>query len=672
MNNPCLSLYYLFSIIAIASLSAAAPAAPVILQESPSAEMAPRTTPVGFVPRSVCVNKSLLIYKNDAFTMEFGTKFRPETFYGKNTNYLSGSSLDQVLYWQTTFDMKLAAQHGQEMKFLATMRNKTRWGNPQMIRVTTSQVKVESALTPPHTHFISRMICWMRELWLEISLNKALSIDTRREHIFKIGAFPFDVGRGIALGDAYATAPGNLGFFADNIIDQFAPGMLLHGDITCDNSVTYDVYFAVLQNFAFSFDSNTQEIYANRLDREDFPFRGFGHIDWVGVLRSKWTIFNDPSSRGKLVVEPYLVYNSAPEQRVDYTADSTSHLVTLGLAMDYANPRWEFGWETALNLGQQKVFAWDRNNVILGRDGTTGAIIEQYSHVFVGPKNATGSNKAPFTNANRAVVNSSPRTCALDGKELGSSGLYNDPDRFRNCYINKYRGKMFVIDGAYHTLPGCLKVASTFGYASGDESPNADLRELREAQQNGVFEGFIGLQEVYSGRLVRSVFIIGSQQVPRPLTTPRLTIDPSSPRFAQTVNGFTNLVYTGMSAKYTPKNSRRRFEMMPNALVYWQAVGTNKFSAVLQREINEPASKFLGTEINLFAEFSLLDNLRFFAVSAVFIPGDHYRDIKGLPLNSNQQRALSRLNTTGRDIGEFPTLGDSTAFTINAGMEYRF
>ncbi|MCL4379880.1 hypothetical protein M1466_00090 [Candidatus Dependentiae bacterium] len=645
----------------------------ILREEDPLNQPAPEVLPpAGFTAKAVCVNKSLVMYRNEDFTLEFGAKFRPETFYGKNLNFFSGSPLDQALYWQTTFDLKLAAQHAQEMKFLATLRNKTRWGNPRLIPVTPTPVKVDVSLTPPHNHYISRLLFWIREAWLEISLNKALSICADREHVFKVGFFPFDLGRGIALGDAYAVTPGVLGLFADNAIDQYAPGMLLHGDVTKNGTVTYDLYAAILENFSDSFDNNSQEIYSQRLGACDGPFRGFGHIDWVLAARMKWVLFNDPLNYGKTTFEPYVVYNHLPEQRIEFPADAASNLITWGLALDYAGPRWEFGWETAINRGAQQVFAWDRNNVVLARNSSNGAIIEQYSQVFVGPKNAAGNNNAPFSSANQAVVNSSPREVILNGQQLDASGLYNGPDRFRRCYKNQYNGMMMVADAAYYMMPKCLRVSGTVGWASGDENPNQNFNDPLESQMDGTYDGFIGIQEVYSGRLVRSVFVIGSQRIPRPLTTPSVSINPNTLLLAQNISGFSNLLYTGVGFKYTPQASRRRVELMPNCLFYWQDIATKKFSAVLGRTIDEPASKFLGFEVNLFLELNLLDNLRFFFVGGTFIPGTHFVDIAGKPLNSNQIAVLQRLNTTGITDIDYPLLGTRPAYALNAGMEYRF
>ena len=38
------------------------------------------------------------------------------------------------------------------------------------------------------------------------------------------GAFPFELGRGIALGTAYAVDASDLGFYSENAIDQYAFG----------------------------------------------------------------------------------------------------------------------------------------------------------------------------------------------------------------------------------------------------------------------------------------------------------------------------------------------------------------------------------------------------------------------------------------------------------------
>ena len=61
-----------------------------------------------------------------------------------------------------------------------------------------------------------------------------LHLGFESNHSFTVGAFPFELGRGISLGAAYAIGPGPLGFYSDGMIDQFAFGFKFSGEIVPD------------------------------------------------------------------------------------------------------------------------------------------------------------------------------------------------------------------------------------------------------------------------------------------------------------------------------------------------------------------------------------------------------------------------------------------------------
>ena len=68
----------------------------------------------------------------------------------------------------------------------------------------------------------------------------------------------------------------------------------------------------------------------------------------------------------------------------------------------------------------------------------------------------------------------------------------------------------------------------------------------------------------------------------------------------------------------------------------------------------------------------VLKDLKLFFVASVFFPGTHYRDIKGKPLNSTQQKLLDRLDRTGFSADRIPNLGDDIAYIANMGLEFKF
>ncbi len=610
--------------------------------------------------------------KNNDVLLTFDGMFRPEMFSGVNTSLLNKNNIGNMIWFMRhTIDFNVGLAYGQETfgksildtKF--TLRNKGVWGNPESITKTTgAPVKDVDVVEGLHKHAIPRHIFWMREAWLNFDLKYFLGLSFLSEHNFKLGIFPFELGRGISLGDAYAVGPELLGFYADSAIDQYAPGGVLHGDIL-ENKLSYDLYAAILQNRSTSLSETGLAILGQEYDRRETPQRGSGKINFVIASRLNWDVFKS-DAYGKLHVEPYALYNKDPEQRVEFLGDASSQLGTVGMAVEYTQDRFEFGLDYAFNLGQQRVKGWDRNSVI--KENRDGRAVFVNSHVL-----DQDGNKLPFVRGNEAQrrIDCSLQNESQNGKVIktvdgdvgfvtGPVTLTNADNRFRNPYTNKYEGWMFVIDGGVWAYKRDLFLAASAWIASGDSNPNLETKD-------GQYSGFIPLQEVYSGTRVRTAFF---GKFNRPLSTPTTNQAPS--RFADVVDGFTNLVSCGFGLKYEPKDTPMPYKIAPNALAYWQEKSTKKFDALQGKELDKPASTFLGVELNIFAHWMVLKDLKLFFVGAVFFPGAHYRDIRGKPLDSAQKRRLDRLDRTGFSEDRIPNIGADTAYTFNLGLEYRF
>jgi len=206
------------------------------------------TTFDGEEPRDNSHQDKEVSYKKDP--MVFGTangnltgrlqiKYRPEWFTARNVNLLNNNARDWISFARHTIDVNLGLSFGtpcygaEVAEFFGTLRNKAVWGNPDSIaRTTVSKIKMLEAVDGGHSHNITRMIFWLRELWLKFAINEAFGWDFDTRHWFTLGAFPFELGRGISLGNAYAVNPGLLGFFSDNTIDQYAFGFKINGSNT--------------------------------------------------------------------------------------------------------------------------------------------------------------------------------------------------------------------------------------------------------------------------------------------------------------------------------------------------------------------------------------------------------------------------------------------------------
>lgn len=607
-------------------------------------------------------------------------KYKPESFYAYNVNFFNeNNAIDKIFYARHIYDLNIAAAYGEAtyekpiINFYFTLRNKANWGNVNANGSTTeSTVKINDTVTGAHRHFDTRLKMTLRDLWMSFNIGRTLGLSLENEHTFMLGLFPFELGRGIALGPAYAVGPGFLGFYSDAVIDQFAPGAKLSGTLI-PKQLTYDFYVSIIENLSTSISETGAKIYAQEYGRRFCPERGFGNINFLAAGRFFWTPFDN--NLGKCVLEPYWLYNNAPEQVVAFRGDANSKLATVGLACEYVGSRFDLGFDYAVNLGRQKVFGWDCNQIKI--NNIDACLKEVNSHAV--DKNGV---KIPHDTSSDAgkqaqqIINDACQDESENGKfigvvDQGFAGLtgpveiFNSKDRFRDGYNNKYEGWMFVCDIATWAHNKDLRFAAMAGVASGDDNPNVETID-------GNYRGFIGLQEIYSGGRVMSTFFLGgSGKAKRFLSEPRLQRRSSS-RFSPTVSGVTNIVFVGGSMKWEPLEAERRFKIFPNILAYWQERPIRKFDIATRMDIDEPASTFLGVELNTFLDFKLKENLNLYWIWAVYFPGSHYKDIQGKPLNEEQLRVLDRLDTTGFNRDRIPNISDDIAFTLNLGIEFKF
>lgn len=618
------------------------------------------------------------------YEYSFSGKFRPETFYAKNLSLLNNSlDADQIWYARHILDLDLDVLYGKQTysatvaEFYFTLRNKSIWGDPSSIASTTeTDVKILDAVGKGHKHAIPRHIFWMREAWLRLDLAEFLHLPFLNKHSFTMGAFSFKLGRGIALGDAYAVGPDFLGYYTEFNVDQYAFGAKLSG-YAVQGVVAYDLYAGILQNKSGNLSDTGANIYSQEYGRIKKAQRGFGNINYVFAGRIDWTVF-DNQKLGALHVEPYGLFNHDPEQRVEFLGDAESRLGTLGMATDYRGTVFEFGFDYAFNLGQQRVKGWDRNQI--KEENREGFLAFSNSHVvdqdgkkilFVAGSKEQKIIDCTYEDETQngitiGTVNKKVRTC--DDQNIvicedREESLINKNNRFRDPYTNRYRGWMFIADGSLWVYKHDLQIAAMAGIASGDDNPNLETVD-------GDYTGFIGLQEVYSGGRVKSAFVLGGAgKLRRPLAEPTSVQSPS--RFAQNISRFTDLVVAGAALKWDPRDWQNAILIHPNIIFYWEDKPINKFDVCAKKELNEKASTFLGVEANVFFHYCPIKSMKFYVVGSLFFPGQHYTDIRGRPLNSAQVAELDRWDETGHDQ-PIPNLGDNVAFTTNVGFEFKF
>ena len=650
-------------------------------------------------------------FDKPGFEYAFSGVLKEDMFAADNFSLLNScNDFDRVWFMRHTLDFIVNATYGRQLagyplaEFNFVVRNKGIWGAPQTIAQSVdTEVKVLDVLTGEHNHFFPRQIFWMREGWLRFSVPDAFHLPLQNPHTFILGFFPFQVGRGIALGDAYAVGQDFLGMYTDGLVDQFAPGFKLSGEFVRKH-LFYDAYVACLENMSALISDTGAKIRGQEFGHRLEPERGFGRINMLAAGRLRWFIWPEGCGR-TVIIEPYVIFNHDPEQDIEFTADAASTLGTFGIAADYVSENVEAGFEYAQNMGFQYVRGWDRNTSQL--QNRNGQAIVVNSHVYLGadpydpaaPSNldaykdplasivvANGAISNLGKNAQAIIDDPKDQSEALNGKLIGvvpglsavypnvptpygastPDGLYNAKNRYRNPYKNKYKGWMFVVDCAFWLHNKQVKVGFETGIASGDDNPNFQTKD-------GDFSGFIGLQEVYSGRKVRSAFVLGGAgKIKRPLTIPDPEFAQAPSQFPTNVSGFSNIIYSGMSVNWIPNFLQNTLTVNPNIIAFWQEFNSKKFDRKTKRNLNQSAHAFLGLEGNLFMYYNLFSSLRLFLISSVFFPGQHYTDLKGIPLNSDQNKRLDRYNASGFEGDRVPNQGDNTAFTFNVGLEYKF
>lgn len=608
----------------------------------------------------------------------FSGVFKPETFYGKNINWLNNDNdFDKSYYSRHVLDLTadiLYGKHTHDMKlleFLFQLRNKGVWGNPESIAKTTfADIKVLNVIKGSHTHGFPRHVFWIRQLWLQFNINQFASLPFENIHTFTIGSFPFQLGRGIALGDAYAVGPEVLGFWNDGAVDQYAFGAKFAGDLF-PKKLSYDLYTAILQNNSTGLADTEKTINAQEFGGITNPARGFGKVNYIVAARLNWTPF-DNTWLGKLTLEPYGFYNNDPEQKIEFQADASSKLGTAGLAGEFYGNRFEFGFDYAMNFGQQRVKGWDRNVIKENnRGGVVTLVNDQVTATYINTSGVPVTEAAPFVEKSDAqkIIDTTARSESQNGEKIGTvtslGYLPNEPGteivlknkaaRFGNPYINKYNGWMFVTDAGYSFGKNKdLQIAIASGIASGDDNPNFETLD-------GTYDGFISLQEMYSGKRVRSVFLLGGAgKLKRLLSTPTPRDVQAPTTKAQAISGFTNLIFCGTSLKWKPKEWKKPFEINPNVLSFWQ-----------EKQIGN-ARTYLGTEAGLFINWSMMKDLKLFWVSSLFFPGSHYTDRKGEAVLTDEERQFYNDQNPTAIQDRIAGLGNNVSYTFNMGLIYTF
>jgi hypothetical protein len=575
-------------------------------------------------------------------------KIVKEVYANRNMIYLnSANPYDRSFRYRTTADGILVTTYGDNKKnpmldAKIAVRFRYDGGTDALVRTASTPVTLAGAPLVIPGSSIQKSTLWLRELFMKISLDHN---PTESLYYLKFGSFPYELGRGIALGSAYNSG-GFLGLDPRFSIDQFAPGGLLHADIV-KGTLSGDLYYAMLSNPNASFKENTEVIRLNELT--EYPSKGYRGLNrqvWITAGALHWKAINLKDL--KLNVDPYAYMFVSPDQNLEFAADSDSQLYAIGTALEFKTGKFEWGFDTAFQGGQTRVKAWDRNYTKLVNDD--GTVTVQYTKVYT---DADFTILANATTDNQDVIAAAPKGFDQNGLEIGTSGLYNGPDRFRPTQKFFYHGYFFVTDASYELIKRQLKICADTGFVSGHLDNFNDINSFTQAQmEHQNFDGFIPLQSVYSGKRIQHLVMLNTG-VPRfTVQNPAVSLDQQ--HVASRITGvatltdkFTNLAYTGLGLECTPtKFADQKAMIKPVALYYWMAQAPNLADGTI-------ASHALGTALSVEFMATIKECLDMGGYVGWMIPGKQYQQFAGTQLKGGK-------------------LGSDTAYVLNFTMTYKF
>lgn len=588
----------------------------------------------------------------------------PEFVFERNFIFLNTSTPeDQLLYLRTFFDVlgtysyRPAGCQWDVLKMACGIRSRFQWQLVANIpQSSINTVKDVGVVFGAHDHFIFFKSLWVRELWLQLCLNNLLNVPWEHPHYLTVGAFLYQLGRGISLGYNYPAIPTIVGAFPNNYVDQYPFGAKIWGQLTPE--LSYDIYGSILANRSSTFFDTNLPLRAQEFGHRNDKALGFGGIHYLFAGRLQWWPF-DPDKK-RAYFEPYILFDFNPDI-FSRTLVGKSELVTMGLMFEAVTGCIEWGFEAAFNRGG--FTAPGRDTDILTLTNPAGIIQVAHSQVV----DTVDNQRALATQENDQVINSSPQT-AFENNKFISPTLRNSRSRFQDPFEIAFKGYFCVLDGSYVFQKDIFRASAAVGYVSGDRDPRLKLA-LNEGHNRKVdYEGFLSIDELYFGKRVLSIIVLNPGAVPRLLD---FGADQLQDNLVTNIIGFSNLAYVGFSCDYQYKMKVGCWHVYPNLLFFWIPEPSTQFT--LNQDTETPriissrqVRSFLGTESNVIAEIQPNDNLLIYGIAGIFLPGSYYDDIKGVPVNQAQ------FNYVRNHAPREALIGNDIAFGMYIGMRYVF
>lgn len=541
------------------------------------------------------------------------------------------------------------------------------------------------------------------QAWFKLNLERICDMLYDRPTSFKIGFFPYTLGRGISLGYHDDLGIESQGWAGEGDFTRYPympPAALFTTRIM--KNLTTDFYFSKWREVDACIEQTTLPVRHNHLG-EINPERGKGKDR--NVLAIKADYITHPTALETWHLQPYWLYVNAPEQTIEIEADASAQLHTLGMMINIINDNISVNVECAGQYGYQDIHAIDRNSI---KDGN-------FTHIFLGAndsrvpvpagnliKKGTDIGYVKAENELANVINSlNNRNLDMQGQPLvkangsllrvnpfsGSSNngsndiqTYNsnifNNKRFRPGYRRNHCGAMALIDINYDFLTYPLRVGAAAGHISGDEYPYND-------ELGGSNHGFIPLRSRYKGEAVKSFLLFDRLIIPRPMNLSHKNLYAFN-----NLKNLSDLQYLGVSLSWFPLEDRKTMAVSNDLMFFWKAASINKWDKngqcpdVLanqpnqlpfdQQQLNftgwestEPARRFLGTEFDFKLLYQFIDHCTVFTKLCLFFPGGLYKDLDGQP-----NIATRSVDMQGNM--HYDSLGSQTALGFVCGLDYKF
>jgi len=632
--------------------------------------------------------KPKIAIKKGDYELTLDGALKIENYFEDNAYMLNKNIPDENEYFKETVDLNFDFAYGEEkfgydaVEAYLAIRHKGIWGKTLSFAdrdagtSSPAQIKLDETMFGDHSHYTSRAVLWFREAWIKVGLNAVFGSKSQNYlQQLELGWFPFQLGRGIALGSGYGFNEAFLGVYSYSGEDKSAPGINLFGEVVKD-TLWYSLYYSRFEETGKSLSDILKPIKYNYQGRKTSPWRGVAKDNELVAAQLKWIALNNDKF-GKLEIEPYVMCDFASDQWVEVYPDTNTTLGAYGLGFEHTLLDFEWGSEVAFNFGSEKLRAIDRNVSKIGRDDANGSYLyEGYSHII---DNTTNTKARVTADSKKAYsVDFGPGT----GNENGGNipGTYTNPNgyrntggdaytteqnRFRPAYKNEFKGWMAVADMAYNLRKWNLKLALSWSYASGDFDPHR-----QEKDKN--YNGFVGLHESYFGKRVPSIFIMDQRLLMRPLS---LAYYPGKEKLIDAENdiSFTNIQMYGAGLTWIPKyGENKNVYINPNVIGFWATKSSHKIDYNGKEAVISPnmARDYMGTELNLVVKSEILKDLTLFGKFAAFFPGGYFEDMAGIPLDGDyfKKQAIPVEQYDPRDF----RLAADTAYHMNIGLEFKF